>query len=130
MTTAQSPTQTIGDKLVALCQQGENLEAIETLYSPDIESVEAMGAPGMDRVMKGIDAVRGKNQWWLENHEVHGSEAIGPLINEDRFAVIFKIDVTPKHTGKRMQMEEVGLYTVKNNKIIKEEFFYSLDFDC
>jgi hypothetical protein len=34
-------TDEIGHKLVALCQQGKNLEAIDTLYSKDAESVEA-----------------------------------------------------------------------------------------
>ena len=28
--------------------------------------------------------------------------------------------------GQRMQMEEAGLYTVDNGKIIKEEFFYDV----
>lgn len=127
MSTAPMTTQQIGDQLVALCRQGKNLEAIETLYSPDIESVEACSAPGMDRVMKGIDAIRGKNQWWFENHEVHGGETLGPMCNDDRFAVIFKIDVTPKQSGQRMQLEEVGLYTVKDGRIVKEEFFYNMN---
>jgi len=28
--------------------------------------------------------------------------------------------------GKRMSMDETGLYTVQNGKIVKEEFFYSM----
>ena len=28
--------------------------------------------------------------------------------------------------GKRMQAEEAGLYTVKNGKIVQEEFFYDM----
>jgi len=28
--------------------------------------------------------------------------------------------------GKRMQMDETGLYTVKNGKIAQEEFFYAM----
>jgi len=34
------------------------------------------------------------------------------------------MEVTPKQTGKRMTVEEVGLYSVENGKIVKEEFFY------
>jgi ketosteroid isomerase-like protein len=44
----------------------------------------------------------------------------------DRFIVRVKYDVTPKHTGKRMTMDETGLYTAQNGKIVKEEFFYSM----
>jgi hypothetical protein len=30
-------------------------------------SVESMGKETMPREMKGIDAIRGKNQWWADN---------------------------------------------------------------
>jgi ketosteroid isomerase-like protein len=39
--------------------------------------------------------------------------------------VNFKYDVTGKKDGKRMDLGEVGLYTVRDDKIVKEEFFYS-----
>ena len=29
--------------------------------------------------------------------------------------------------GQRMQMQEVGLYTVTGGKITREEFFYSIE---
>jgi len=117
----------VGQKLVALCQQGKNLDALATLYEQNAESIEAMGMPEMPAKMKGVDALKRKNEWWFANHEVHGGSAKGPFPNGDRFAVIFNYDVTPKSgpmAGKRMQMEEVGLYTVKGGKIVREEFFY------
>ena len=49
--------------------------------------------------------------------------------NGDRFAVAFSYDMTPKAgpmAGRRMQMEEVGLYTVADEKIVKEDFFYHI----
>ena len=39
------------------------------------------------------------------------------------------VDVTPKDgpmKGKRMQMDEAGLYTVKQGKVVQEEFFYHM----
>jgi ketosteroid isomerase-like protein len=119
----------VGRKLVALCQEGKNLEALDTLYDKDAESIEAMGMPEMPAEMKGLDALRKKNQWWFANNEVHSGSARGPFPNGDRFAVIFNYDVTPKSgpmAGRRMQMEEVGLYTVKGGKIVREEFFYAM----
>ncbi len=116
----------IGTELVILCREGKNLEAIEKFYSADVVSVEACAMPGMDQTQKGIDAVKGKNKWWVDNHEVHGGEVLGPFPNENRFIVFFKFDVTPKQTGTRMTMEEMGLYTVENEKIVREEFFYSM----
>ncbi len=114
----------IGTELVALCKVGKNQEAIQTLYSPNIVSVEAMAMPNIGQTQQGIEAIKGKNQWWVANHEVHGGEVTGPFPNGNRFIVHFKFDVTPKHTGKRMTMDEMGLFTVEDGKIIKEEFFY------
>jgi len=119
-----SATQ-IGEELVALCKQGKNMDAIEKFYSPNIVSIEACAMPGMEQTQTGIDAIKGKSTWWVENHEVHGGEVSGPFPHGNRFSVLFKFDVTPKHTGKRMTMEEIGLYTVEEDKIVKEEFFYA-----
>ena len=119
----------IGEKLVTLCRSGRNMEAIDTLYSPDIVSLEAHGTPQAPAEMKGIDKIRGKNQWWTENHEVHSASVEGPFPHNDRFAVKYHFEVTPKSgpmKGKKMKMDEVGLYTVKNGKIVREEFFYSM----
>ena len=119
----------IGDELVALCKQGKNFEAIEKLYSSDVVSVEAMAMPDTDQTQTGIEAIKGKNKWWVENHEMHGGEVNGQFPHGDRFIVHFKFDVTPKcggQAGQRMTMEEMGLYTVKNGKVVKEEFFYSM----
>ncbi len=117
----------VGEKLVAFCKKGANMESINTLYHDDVESIEAGDAPGMERHMKGIAAVRKKNEWWMENHEVHESEVEGPLPHgDDRFCVIFRYDITNKPSKQRMQMKEVGLFTLKDGKVIKEEFFYSM----
>ena len=120
----------VGSQLVELCRQGKNLEAIKTLYADDVVSVEACEMPGHEKVMSGIDAVTGKTEWWMANHEVHGSEVTGPYPHDDRFACVFKFDVTAKDgpmAGQRMQMEEVGVFAVKNDKVVREEFFYSME---
>jgi ketosteroid isomerase-like protein len=122
-------TLEVGKKLVAYCNAGKNLEAVNTLYSPDVESNEVHGMPEFPAQMKGIDAVRKKNQWWLDNHTIHGGETMGPWPHGDRFIVHFRFDVTAKTgpmAGKRMQMDEAGLYTVRDGKIVREEFFYDM----
>jgi ketosteroid isomerase-like protein len=43
--------------------------------------------------------------------------------------VRFKFDVTAKSgpmAGKRFVMDEAALYTVKDGKVVHEEFFYSM----
>lgn len=118
----------IGQQLVAFCKEGKNLDSINTLYSENIESIEAAEPQqGGQRVTKGIEGVRGKNQWWSENHEIHSAAVHGPYPHgEDRFAVRFEYDITNKPSGMRMQMDEVGIFTVESGKIVKEEFFYDM----
>ena len=54
--------------------------------------------------------------------EVHSFKAKGPFVAHDRFVVQYDADVTEKNSKKRMQLSEVGVYTVKNGKIAREEF--------
>ena len=116
----------IGKQLVELCRSGKNHEAMEKLYSPDIVSVEAAAPPGGSAEAKGLPAVLAKGKWWSENHEVHKAEVEGPYPHGDRFAVTFKYDVTRKTDNKRFPMHEVALYTVNDDKIVREEFFYPM----
>jgi ketosteroid isomerase-like protein len=119
-------TLDIGKKLVELCREGKNEEAVNTLLADDVVSVEAGGPPGADPVTKGIEGVRGKGVWWRENHEIHSAKVEGPWPNGDKFIVRFTYDVTFKPVNQRFTMEEAALYTVANGKIVKEEFFYNM----
>jgi hypothetical protein len=54
----------------------------------------------------------------------------GPFFNgatPDQFAVYLTLDVTPKSTGRRIILQEVGVCTVMNDKITREQFFYDGD---
>ena len=119
-------TLEIAKGLVALCKEGKNREAIDAYYADDIVSIEGAAGPDMPARMEGIDAIRGKTEWWYENHEVHDSSVDGPFVAEgsDQFACIFHIDVTQKANGERLKMSEVALYTVRDGKIAQEEFFF------
>jgi len=122
-------TLEIGKKLVELCKQGKNDEAMNTLYSPNIVAIEAGAPAGQSPRVDGIAAVKGKADWWFKNHEIHGAKVEGPWPHGDRFIVRFTYDITPKTgpmTGKRFTMEEAALFTVKDGKITQEEFFYSM----
>ena len=44
--------------------------------------------------------------------------------NPDQFVLYFTLYVTPKATGKRIVLDEVGVYTVKDDLITREQFFY------
>lgn len=113
----------IANRYVSLCKEGQFHKCLE-MFASDAVSVEAFAPPGQDPVAKGLEAIKAKGEWWYNNHEVHKGEVSGPYPNGNRFAVRFSFDITNKPTGKRMQMDEVGLFTVENGKIVREEFFY------
>ncbi len=74
--------------------------------------------------VEGAAAVKAKSEWWYGAHEVHSATTEGPYVNGNQFVVRFSIDVTQKETGQRIQMQEIGLYTMRDGKIVEERFFY------
>lgn len=127
MATPQELMQ-IGNTVVECCNNGREAELMQNHYSQDAVSVEATAMPGMDSPeATGLEAIQAKGEWWFNAHEVHKMNAEGPFVHgDDRFSVIFDMDVTNKESGQRMQMREVGTYYVNDGKITREEFAYAL----
>lgn len=119
-------TLEIAKKYVELCKANQHHTILETLFSPDAVSVEAGAPPGQSAETRGVKALAEKGKTWMENHEVHSSKVDGPWPNGNRFVVRFSYDITNKPSGKRFQMEEAALFTVENEKIVREEFFYAM----
>ena len=71
------------------------------------------------------DALLQKHAWWESNAEMHDVTTEGPYVFGDQFAIRYSMDVT--FDGDRSQMSEVGVYTVKDDKIVEERFFYGAD---
>jgi len=126
-TVAPTATAAVAEELADLCRAGKNLDAVNKLYSPKVVSIEPVGSPEMPAEMRGIDAIRKKNEWWYANNDIHSVEADGPFIGHgDQFAMHYTWDVTAKQTGKRITMSEMALYTVQDGKIAREQFFYHM----
>lgn len=115
-------TREVAEAFTALLKAGQHQEASTRFWSDDVVSREAMDGPMA--VLKGREAVQGKSDWWYSAHEFHGGSAEGPFVHGDQFCVRFTMDVTEKASGKRTQMTEIGLYTVKDGKVVEERFFY------
>lgn len=128
-TATATETKAVADRITELCKQGQNRTAVEECYADSVVSIEACSLPGapMPRDMAGKDAILDKGDWWDNNHEVHGGAVDGPFMHgDDRFALIFDFDVTAKASGQRMQMNEIGIYTVVGGKVAREEFYYTV----
>lgn len=116
----------VAKKYFELCKANQYEAALE-LFSPDAVSVEAMEMPNFPIEAKGLAAIADKGKRWFESHEVHHVELNGPWPNGNRFIVRFRFDVTDKASKRRLQLDEAGLFTVENGKIVREEFFYATD---
>src|SRR5207237_1134096 len=116
----------VEQKVIELVRKQAWHEALDTLYDKNIVSVEARTMDGSSPETRGIDGVRGKTDWWLQNMQVHSFKANGPFVAHDRFVVQYDADVTDKNSKNRMQLSEVGVYTVKDGKIVREEFLHDL----
>jgi SnoaL-like domain len=112
--------QTVARKFVEMCNQGKNFDVMETMYAPTIVSVEGAGEETV-----GKTPVIQKSEGWQANNTIGGEKVHGPFFNgPNQFAVHFTFEVTPKATGQRITLEEVGVYAVKDDKIRREQFFY------
>lgn len=112
--------QDVGKKVVELCNQGKNFDVMRTLYAPNIVSVEGDGAETV-----GQQPVIKKSEIWVANNEIHSGLMRGPYFNgPDQFAVFYTLEVTPKATGKRTTLDEVIVYTVKGDKLTREQCFF------
>ena len=102
-------------------------EALDTLYDDTVVSVEAYSAAGVSPETLGKEGVRGKIDWWVNAMEIHSFDAHGPFVGHDRFVVQYDADVTDKNSKQRRKLSEVGVYTVKDGKIVREEFLPRAD---
>ena len=117
-------TQQVANRLVDMCRQGQNLEAVEELYADNVTSREMPGYP--EEIVSGKQNVWHKSKEWLDNVvEFHGGEVSDPIVAGNHFTMKMAFDVTFKDRG-RQQMEEVCVYEAKDGKIINEQFFYTM----
>jgi len=111
--------ETIGRSLVDMFNRGQFKEIEAKWWSPSIVSIEGLGM-----AWHGRKAVEEKNGGWMAQNRIVGASAEGPFIGATGFAVKFRMEVEEIATGKRTLMEEVGVYTVQDGKIEREEFMY------
>jgi ketosteroid isomerase-like protein len=113
-------TKQIADRLVALCREDKNLDCINELYADDATSTES------NTVKTGRDTILQKNINWFNSVEtLHSTLISEPIVTGNFFALTMDIDATYKQHG-RFMMREIGIYEVRDGKIISDQFFYNM----
>jgi hypothetical protein len=117
--------RTIAEKYMELCGEGKHFEFMRNYYGPEMVSVEGDG-----REFAGKEKVIHKSEVFQDNNTIHTQDLRGPFFCGDadagsgKFGVYAAIEFSPKGGGQRVRHEEVGLYTVNNDAVTREEFFY------
>lgn len=114
-------TEKVASRFYDLMQKHDYKQIYHDLYSPEATSEEP---PGSDwQKAKGMKEIEEKGKKWNEMVEsMHGGSCEKPVVAGDYFAVRMSMDFTPKG-GERKKMNELGVYHVKNDKIVSEQFF-------
>jgi hypothetical protein len=115
-------TQEVATKFYEYMQQGAFDKIYAELFSEDATSDET---PGSDWTKaNGLKEIHDKGKKWADSvEEMHGGTTGEPFIAGEYFTSYMTMDFTPKG-GPRTNMEEIGLYRVKDGKIVSEQFFY------
>jgi hypothetical protein len=114
--------QQIASKFYDYMQQGAFEKIYTELFSQDATSEET---PGSDWAKaNGMKEIYEKGNKWREIvEEMHGATTAEPVVAGTYFSCYMTMDFTPKG-GQRTNLEEIGLYKVKDGQIVSEQFFY------
>ena len=125
MTTTQTMTTTdVANRLVELCRQGKNMDAVNELYADNIVSIEPIGSRAPHTEGKAA-VITKENEFFSMVEQVHSSEVSNVAVAANYFTLTMKMDMTLKGMG-RMVMDEVCVYKVADGKIVHELFIYDV----
>jgi hypothetical protein len=119
-------TQEIATRYQEMMTQRKFVEIQDTFYHQDVvcQEMEKAAAMGMAVNTNGLEAVKAKGIARRATIEtLHSYSCSEPLVAGEFFSVVLKQELTYK--GKpRLSIEEIGIFQVKDGKIVKEQFFY------
>jgi len=119
-------TPELASRYYALMLENKRAQIVDELYAQDIvcKEPEHAIAMGISTITVGLEAVKAKAKARAAMvAEIHGDYCSEPLIAGHFFSVVLGRDLTLK--GKpRMSLQEIGVFEVKDGKIVTEQFFY------
>lgn len=119
-------TQETAARYRELVAQRKFIEVQDELYDEHVvcQEPEKAASMGMAVLTHGIEAVKAKGIARRATIEtVHSYTCSEPIVAGEYFSVVLKQEVTFK--GKpRVALEEIGVFQVKEGKVVREQFFY------
>jgi hypothetical protein len=119
-------TQETAARYQELMNQREFIEIQDTLYDEQVvcREMDKAASMGMAIITTGREAIKAKGVARRAAIEaIHSYECSKPIAAGEFFSVVLKQEVTFK--GKpRQTLEEIGVFQVKDGKVVREQFFY------
>ena len=111
----------IGHHYYLLAQQNKWEEIIDTYYDDEVESIEPSNSKSQPYT-KGKPNVKAKAVHFTSMiEEFYSGYTTQPVFAGNLFSVGMGMDIKMKGAG-RMNFDEICIFTVRNGKIIREEF--------
>ena len=119
-------TQEAAARYHELASQRKIAEIHDNLYDEQVVSQEPEKAAsrGLAVLTHGLEAIKAKGNARRATIEaLHSYSCSEPIVAGEFFSVVLKQEVTFKGQP-RIALEEIGVFQVKDGKIVKEQFFY------
>jgi len=115
--------QEVANRLVQLCREGKDIDAINELYDDHIVSIEPEGSPMAGKTIGKEAVLESTYRWHSSVEQLHSAYVSNALATGNFFACTMNYDVTFKERG-RTTMDELCVYEVKDGRIVTSQFFY------
>lgn len=113
----------IANRLADYCRNEQFGQAQKDLYADDAVSIEPFEFPGFEKETRGLAALMEKDKKFNSIVESrYGTIVSEPLIAGNSFAFVLTMDIKMKGKDREL-VTELCVYTVKEGKIISEQFF-------
>jgi hypothetical protein len=120
----KAQTEEVAARYYELAQRGQIHLIKQELYAESIISIEPQNNSNLPLLTEGMEAYEKKEQQFYQMYtEIHGGFCLKPLVIACHFTCAMGMDVTLN--GERKIKEEIGVFEVKDGKIVKEQFFYN-----
>jgi hypothetical protein len=116
---------TVAHDFTVLLLAGKAEEAADKHWAQDIVVLKP-SILGDDAVQQctGFDSARSRLTKWLQHNKIEDISIDGPCITGNQFALFVDMQILNIASGKVKDFSEIATFTVRDDKIVEERFFY------
>ncbi len=117
-------THEVAKRYYELIQQHKYKQIQDELYAPNAISIEPENDSNLPLVVEGIEALQKKEGLFFSQvGEMFGSKMSEPIVSNFFFSQMTEMDVKMKGKDRKIK-GQIGVFEVRDGKIVKEQFFY------